>query len=335
MARSVVPQGGRAHLAHERRRVGLVVPVHGVLRRARRGREHPRVVLGSGRHQSVSFRDGGHEVRHDAPATRSRSVRAARAPARPQPLPAAVLDLDAGARRPRAGRKRMSTSAASARSRSDVPQVRSPALGGSHTVTSPQSCSTPSGSARRSARRPRPGGPRASACPRHGVVARPPRADPRRPHVEGVLDRARHVEGHAQRGGHRRRLRFGVLGHQPEPRRGVAPDALEIGLHGAHPLLLRGGRSGGSLGPARSPCPASFNSRRWREHRGPADGHGGRDLLDGLVPAAQQAEDLASVGVAQRLERVTRCTPLRHPRETPGTPPTGPDRFSSVTERLP
>ena len=47
-------------------------------------------------------------------------------------------------------------------------------------------------------------------------------------------------------------------------------------------------------------------------HGGPADGHRRGDLLDRLVTAAQQTQDLASVGVTQRLERVTRRTGLVH-----------------------
>ena len=106
-------------------------------------------------------------------------------------------------------------------------------------------------------------------------------------------------------------LRVGVLGEQPEPRGGVAPDAFEISLHGAHSLLLQVVDPPGALGLL-GDQPGVLQQAQVPRHGRPADRHGRGDLLDRLVAVAEQSQDLAPVRVAQRLERITGRTLPRH-----------------------
>src|SRR4051812_27649868 len=95
----------------------------------------------------------------------------------------------------------------------------------------------------------------------------------------------------------------GVLCDQSEAVGGVAPHALDVCLHGLEPLGLQLVDAPSAL------CPLGHESGILEQpevprHRRPADRHGVGDLADGEALGTEQPEDLAAVGVAQRLERI-------------------------------
>src|SRR4051794_3824784 len=94
-----------------------------------------------------------------------------------------------------------------------------------------------------------------------------------------------------------------VLCDQSEPVRGLAPDALDVGLHGLEALCLQ-------LIDAPSPlCTLSHQAGVLEQpevprHRRPANRHGLGYLADGEVLDTEKPEYLAAVRIAQRLERI-------------------------------
>src|SRR3954454_16739095 len=95
----------------------------------------------------------------------------------------------------------------------------------------------------------------------------------------------------------------GVLCDQSEAVGGLAPHALDVGLHGLEPLSLQLVDAPSAL------CPLGHETGVLEQpevsrHRGPADRHGLGDLADGEALGTEQPEDLPAVRVAQRLERI-------------------------------
>src|SRR3954469_10313421 len=95
----------------------------------------------------------------------------------------------------------------------------------------------------------------------------------------------------------------GVLRDQPEADGGLAPHALDVGLHRLEPLGLQ------LIDAPSAFCPLGDESGVLQQaevprHRGPADRHGVGDLADGEALGAEQPEDRPAVRVAQRLERI-------------------------------
>src|SRR3954463_8117080 len=95
----------------------------------------------------------------------------------------------------------------------------------------------------------------------------------------------------------------GVLRDQSETVGGLAPHALDVGLHGLEPFRLQ------LVDAASALCSLGHEAGVLEQpevprHRGPADRHGLGDLADGQAVCAEQPQDLAAVGVAQRLERI-------------------------------
>ena len=96
---------------------------------------------------------------------------------------------------------------------------------------------------------------------------------------------------------------------QPEPAGRVAPDAEEVVLHRAQAVVLQVVDPAGALG-ALAHQPGVLEQPQVARDRRSADRHRVGQLADRPVTGAEQPQDLAAVGVAERLEGVARC--LRH-----------------------
>src|ERR1700712_6906 len=95
----------------------------------------------------------------------------------------------------------------------------------------------------------------------------------------------------------------GVLRDHSEAVGGLAPHALDVGLHGLETLGLQLVDAPSAL------CPLGHEAGVLEQpevprHGRPADRHGLGDLTDGEVLGTEQPEDLTAVRVAQRLERI-------------------------------
>jgi two-component system, OmpR family, sensor kinase len=194
----LVLQGGGADLADQRRRVGLLVPVHGVAGGARRGLEHPRVFLGASGHV-FSPLDGYLVVRQQRlPA--DMSAVAPRLAVGAQALPAAVGDVDPGLRgalRAEADLHLGGVSAVPAQ----VPQVDQPGGGLPDRDLAPLVLGAVGGALVDPAADAA-GQDDALGAAGNRVVGGPPGADAGGPDPERVLGRAGHLERDPQRGGH-------------------------------------------------------------------------------------------------------------------------------------
>src|SRR3978361_1752638 len=95
----------------------------------------------------------------------------------------------------------------------------------------------------------------------------------------------------------------GVLGDQSEAVGGLAPDALDVVLHGLEPLGLQLVDAPSALSTLGHEA-GVLEQPEVPRHRRPADRHGLGDLAHGEALGTEQPEDLAAVRVAQRLERV-------------------------------
>ena len=133
---------------------------------------------------------------------------------------------------------------------------------------------------------------------RDGVRGRPPQRRALGPDRERVLRRAADRELVDERLAH-----SGVLGRQPETRRGLAPDLLEVRAHRLDALVVQLVDPPRALGAVVT-SPASLSSRRWRETAGRLIGSASAISLTERPPLAQQLDDRAPVRVAERLERV-------------------------------
>ena len=95
----------------------------------------------------------------------------------------------------------------------------------------------------------------------------------------------------------------GVFRVQPEAAGGVAPDLLQVGLDRVQPLLLQVVDPAGALGVFGHQA-RLFEQAQVTGDRRAADRQRRGDLGHRLVPLAEQAQDVAPVRVAERLERV-------------------------------
>ena len=316
----VVRELGGADLADQHRRLRLLVLVHRVLRAPRWGLQHPRVLLGPGRHHAAPSRRRPPRSAAAASPNRRGSGRAsvsAVSPRRSQPL----CSISIRVRSSPSSTKRISTSVAS-RGR-DRGATGTPAGGAAPRPSPhPTSCSHAGGDRLVDPAAGRLSSTISSGSPVTVWSGGHQRPDPRRPHGERVLRRAVDVEGDAQRRGHHRgpgsvfsasnRNRVAALPQTPSSTPGppaVPPPAggrcrrFPCASLGHHPGLLEQAQMAGD-GRAAD-----------RQRRG--------DLVHRLVTVAQQPQDLPPGGVAQRVERVPGGLSRWH-RSAPRSGPVGP-----------
>src|SRR5579863_3468133 len=125
----------------------------------------------------------------------------------------------------------------------------------------------------------------------------------------------------------------GVLGEQAKPRRSVAPDLLQVGLDGLHPLRLE------VVDPPSAPRLLGHHTGVLQEAKvarngRAADGHRVGDLPYRLVATAEKAQDFASIAITKSLKRVSRDRRTHRSRQF-SAPARSPPRPGSVTNMLP
>ena len=291
-------------LAHQHRRLRLLVPVHRVLRAPRWGLEHPGVLLGPGRHHAAPLSTACREVRQQRVPAGAVAVAPRRPPSSPrrsQPLCSISMRVRSPRPRRRSGCRPRWLGAVPPQ----VPPVGQAAGRLPHRHLAPRRARTPADVARRSgrpadsrarSRRDLPvtvwsGGHQvpirdvhtANACWGGQSTSKVMRSG-------AAITRAGRSVFSASSRNRAAALpqtpsRYSWTARSPSSSQVVDP-AVPLRLLGHHPRVLQ--------------------QAQVARDGGAADGQGGRDLVHRLVAVAQQPQDLAPRRVAQRVERVPR-----------------------------
>ncbi len=119
-----------------------------------------------------------------------------------------------------------------------------------------------------------------------------------RPDVEGVLGRAGDLERELKR-----RPSLRVLRGQPEARRGLAPDPLEVGAHGVGALVVQAVEPAGAARLGHHEARVGQQAQVARDRRA-RDRQLVGDLAHRALAAVQQLDDRAPVRIAEGAEGI-------------------------------